>query len=204
MVGGNVALYDRYKNATTVYPPSQTGLIGSPVYVVIDHNWIKWFSSDESLIRYDNKTWTVYPYIKKSEFDHLTASGVDERGDIWMGRGDGSGHGFGLWHFHPPLSVNENSDLPQAIKIISNSPNPFNPSTTISFSLSAPGKAELAVYSATGQKVRTLVSGNKTAGTHSVVWDGRDDSGKPVSSGVYLSRLIAGKQTVTGKMLLLR
>jgi hypothetical protein len=83
-------------------------------------------------------------------------------------------------------------------------PNPFNPETTISFSLSSPGITELAVYSASGQQIRTLISGAQKAGTHSVVWDGRDDTGKPVSSGVYLSRLIVGKYFATGKMLLLR
>lgn len=83
-------------------------------------------------------------------------------------------------------------------------PNPFNPSTTITFSLPAQGKTDLAIYSINGQRVCTLISGQTTAGVHSVVWDGKDDAGKPVSSGVYLSRLTAGKQTAAGKMLLLR
>ncbi len=95
-------------------------------------------------------------------------------------------------------------DTPRAFHLFPAHPNPFNPSTTISFTLPAPSRAELAVYSITGQRVRTLISGSLTMGKHTAVWDGRDDSGKPVSSGVYLSRLTAGKQTATGRMVLVK
>jgi flagellar hook assembly protein FlgD len=60
------------------------------------------------------------------------------------------------------------------------------------------------VYDITGRTVRTLLSGRLNAGPHSILWDGRDDSGKAVASGVYLSRLIAGKTTAVGRMLLLK
>ncbi len=95
-------------------------------------------------------------------------------------------------------------ETPIAFHLAPAHPNPFNPSTTLSFTLPSPARAELAVYSVTGQWVRTLLDGTVSAGSHSVVWDGRDDSGKPVSSGVYLSRLTTGKRTATGKMVLVR
>lgn len=88
--------------------------------------------------------------------------------------------------------------------ITGNHPNPFNPTTTISFTLPSFGMASLAVYSITGQKVRNLVSGPMSGGVHSVAWDGRDDSGKALSSGVYLSRLNMGNHTATGRMLLVK
>jgi hypothetical protein len=97
-----------------------------------------------------------------------------------------------------------NEDMPLQFFLIRNSPNPFNPSTTLSFTLPQSGKAELAVYSITGQKIRTLLNGPISAGAHSVTWDGRDDSGKLVSSGVYLSRLTSGTRIATGKMLLMK
>lgn len=93
-------------------------------------------------------------------------------------------------------------DTPSAFALTGNYPNPFNPTTTISFTLPSSGAATLAVYSVTGQKVRELVSGPLTAGAHSVVWDGRDNSGKAVSSGVYISRLSMGNKTTAGRLLL--
>ncbi len=78
---------------------------------------------------------------------------------------------------------------PSEFKLIGNFPNPFNPSTTIRFSLASEGRAELVIYNMAGQVVRELVSRSLPSGMHSVVWDGRDRNGRPVSSGTYISRL---------------
>ena len=207
MTGIDIYLYDRNKKSSIKYSSDITGAIGQPGGVVVDHNGVKWFGTRGSVVSYDNKYWNVYPYIEKDEYDKLTAFSVDESGDIWMGRGNGVSipKGYGLWRLNPTITaVNEDISLPQAIKITGNSPNPFNPSTTISYSLSSSSQTELTIYSSTGQKIRSLVSSSQTAGMHSIVWDGRDDSGHAVTSGVYFSRLITGKQTATGKMLLLR
>jgi len=83
-----------------------------------------------------------------------------------------------------------------------NYPNPFNPETTISFSLPAGGETYLAVYNLKGQKVKSLVSRILPAGDHSVVWNGRDDQGQPVASGIYYCRLVSAGQTVMRKMVL--
>ncbi len=85
-----------------------------------------------------------------------------------------------------------------------NHPNPFNPSTTISFVLPSSGKASLAVYDVTGRKVRELAVGTMTAGAHSAVWDGRDASGRAVSSGVYFARLSLDGAAVTHRMTLMK
>ena len=74
----------------------------------------------------------------------------------------------------------------------------------IGLDLASPLPVRLAVYSAAGQKVRELVSGRMSAGYHSIAWDGRDDSGQPVSSGAYLYRLEAVGRSEAKKMLLLR
>lgn len=68
-------------------------------------------------------------------------------------------------------------------------PNPFNPSTVISYSLPASGKTSLELYNLKGQKVKTLFSGQQTAGTHSLGFNGEDEAGRAVASGVYLLRL---------------
>ena len=102
--------------------------------------------------------------------------------------------------FWKPAAVAE--ETPSTFALTGNYPNPFNPSTTISFTLSSSGTASLSVFNVAGQKVRELVNGPLSAGAHSVAWDGRDMNGKPVSSGVYLSRLIMGNQVSASRMLL--
>jgi hypothetical protein len=86
--------------------------------------------------------------------------------------------------------------LPGArIELSQNQPNPFNPSTTIRFSLPASEEVGLAIYAADGKLVRMLVDGVRERGAHSATWDGRDMAGNPVSSGVYFYRLTAGSST---------
>ena len=70
-----------------------------------------------------------------------------------------------------------------------NHPNPFDPQTTISFTLPEARRAEMAIYDAVGRLVRRLVRKHLTAGAHSTVWDGRTDGGTPAASGVYFCRL---------------
>jgi flagellar hook capping protein FlgD len=85
-----------------------------------------------------------------------------------------------------------------------NSPNPFNPQTAIRFTLAATQDVTLAVYDVSGRLVRMLASGRQDVGSHSITWDGRDNSGHTVSSGVYFYRLDAGKFSQTRKMVMLK
>lgn len=87
---------------------------------------------------------------------------------------------------------------------VSNYPNPFNPTTTLSFSLPAEMVCNLEIYNVRGQKVKTLLNENKMAGRHSIVWDGKDDNGRSVSSGVYFYRLTTPNRTHISKMLLMK
>lgn len=81
------------------------------------------------------------------------------------------------------------SILPNIPILVGNYPNPFNPTTTISFSIPNENKVELSVYNIKGQKVKTLVNNELDKGIHSVVWYGDDEAGKSVSSGVYFYKL---------------
>jgi len=85
-----------------------------------------------------------------------------------------------------------------------NYPNPFNPSTRIRYELPKAAYVSIVIYNSRGQQVRTLVRENKPAGYHEVRWDGRNESGVPVSSGVYVYRIHAGNVTDVKKMVLLR
>ncbi len=81
---------------------------------------------------------------------------------------------------------------PKTFSLSQNVPNPFNPSTTIQFSLPQAGPVSLSIYDVNGRRVRTLVDGRADVGRHSVIWDGRDALGREVASGVYLYRLTTG------------
>jgi hypothetical protein len=83
-------------------------------------------------------------------------------------------------------------------------PNPFNPQTTIAFELPRDGRVAVTVHTLAGEKVATLVDGERTAGRHEVVWSGRDADGRPVPSGVYLYRLVARDHRESRRMVLLK
>ena len=85
-----------------------------------------------------------------------------------------------------------------------NYPNPFNLSTTIWFSLRESGFTDLVIYDMIGRKVRELISGPLDAGVHSAVWDGSDDHGNQVSSGIYISRLRTKDNMKSGRMMLVK
>jgi 5'-nucleotidase len=102
-------------------------------------------------------------------------------------------------------SVGEPTDeLPQEFALSQNYPNPFNPQTEISYSLPYDTNVRLAIYDILGQEVRILIDGYQSAGENTVVWDGRNQNGQAVSSGIYFYKLQAGDFVDTKKMSLVR
>ncbi len=97
-------------------------------------------------------------------------------------------------------------DTPQSFPFILNQnyPNPFNPDTNISFSLKETDKVEIIIYNSKGQKVRTLVDGNYSAGEHVVNWNGKTDEQKSATSGVYFYRMGTNGIYLNKKMILLK
>jgi len=94
--------------------------------------------------------------------------------------------------------------IPEAYALRQNYPNPFNPSTTIIYELPTAGMITLEVYNILGQLVRTLVNEVQTAGTWKVVWNGMDEAGDLVPSGIYFYRLSTPDVSITQKMMLLK
>jgi sugar lactone lactonase YvrE len=94
--------------------------------------------------------------------------------------------------------------LPTAYALDQNYPNPFNPETKISYRLKDAGDVRLTIFNLRGQEVRTLVSSSMIAGNHSVVWNGRNDAGQVVPSGIYLYRLQVSGFVETRKLTLVR
>ncbi|MBX2820565.1 MAG: T9SS type A sorting domain-containing protein [Rhodothermaceae bacterium] len=106
--------------------------------------------------------------------------------------------GAGNWVLGDPTPGEENGvataveneqSIPSDFSLVGNFPNPFNPTTTIVYELGRSGEAALSVYNILGQKVIDLFSGSQLAGRYEYIWDGRDDRGTAVASGVYFYRL---------------
>ena len=100
-----------------------------------------------------------------------------------------------------PVS-NDDPGLALSFNLAQNYPNPFNPNTRIDFSIAKDDHVQIGVYNLKGQRVKSLINGHLKAGTHSVTWNGTDDKGTKVSSGIYFYRWESSKQTHTRKMIL--
>lgn len=99
---------------------------------------------------------------------------------------------------------NDDNLNPMVTALKGNYPNPFNPTTTIAFSLSDASPVKIEIYNILGQKVTTLVNSQLAAGQHNVSWNGRDDNGRGVASGVYFYKMSAGRYTSTKKMIMMK
>jgi len=106
--------------------------------------------------------------------------------------------------FDSMTAVDETPQLKLAFELSQNYPNPFNPRTTVSFSLDRSGPARLNVYDAKGQLVKVLLNESLPAGAQTVTWNGDDQTGRPVASGVYFYRLDADGRTLGKRMLLMK
>jgi len=147
----------------------------------------------------------------KQQYDPMAAPIGSTAYVVWAdGRSSGKTEILGLYaqrvNNEVGSAVEDNtSPALTAFNLKQNHPNPFNPSTTISFSLKQNSPAlELNIYNLKGQKVKNLFSGKLEKGDHSLVWDGKDESGLGVGSGIYFYRLSDGKNTQQRKMILMK
>ncbi len=101
------------------------------------------------------------------------------------------------------IEVNQNQ-IPKEFELWQNYPNPFNPSTLISYQLPSSGNVKLKIYDTLGKEIKTLVNSFQNEGEHSVIWNGDDESGNQVSSGVYFYSLKSGELNLQKKMILVR
>jgi flagellar hook assembly protein FlgD len=103
--------------------------------------------------------------------------------------------------------ADEETDLPEQFALYQNHPNPFNPNTRMKFTVrggNSPLFASVRIYNIRGQLVKILVEEEKPPGDHEVIWNGTNDEGEGVASGIYFYRLEIEEQTFTRKMLLLK
>jgi len=102
------------------------------------------------------------------------------------------------------LWVDEGLSIPDVFALHQNYPNPFNPVTTLRYDLPENAMINITIYDMLGREVKTLMDQNQDAGYRSVIWDATNDYGKPVSAGIYLYQIQAGKYMQTKKMVLLK
>lgn len=139
-------------------------------------------------------------------------AGQEVQGDWTMTVADhqfGATGTFRVWQLNlligvPGVSASPENNLPQATRLVGNVPNPFNPQTVVAFDLAQPGRVELEIFDVRGHLVKRLVSADLPAGQYRETWQGRDESGRAVASGVYFARLNAAGVTDLNKMMLVR
>lgn len=154
------------------------------------------------LLCFDGTNWATYAEnnspLLSNELGYLA---MDSQHNLWISYRMGGLSKLSI----EPVSIHEELLTPVKPSLeLSNYPNPFNPNTSISFRLQESAPVCLKIYNLKGQMVRELSSGNKTAGTHTVGFDGKDSQGQSLSSGVYYVRLQAGTISETRKILLMK
>ncbi len=161
--------------------------------------------------------WGDYLLVKdvlSSSGGHVESAGylLDySTGQVAVGQSGGTEHiemgGFWVWAlWEPAVAVEERvfEAVPARYVLLQNYPNPFNPETRIGYQLPEAGRVRLVVFNVTGQEVRRLVDGDQAPGEYRVIWDGRDELGRSVASGIYFYQLVCGQFQQVCKMLLLR
>jgi len=140
-------------------------------------------------------TWTEYTYQ------------ITQPGPLYIGIQCVSNDAFFFCVDDVSIMGNDVNDpeLPVVVTALNNNyPNPFNPETTISYSVKERGPVTIEIYNVKGQLVKTVVKGIQEPGNHTIVWNGTDDNGRSVSSGVYYYKMQAGKYSSTKKMIMMK
>jgi hypothetical protein len=180
------------------------GASGSGGVAGLDYATVKYLSNGDT-------AWVMRYNGTGSGSDYGQAIAVDDSGNVYVTgycAGSLTGDDFcTIKYVHTASEVKDETGdrgMPSEFILSQNYPNPFNPTTKIEFSLAKSGFVTLQIYDLLGRKVKTLVSEELTSGYKSVVWDGKNDAGDEVASGVYFYQLKVGDFSEPKKMLLLK
>ncbi len=171
-------------------------------------NWVDIFETNNShaYLKYPDASESDWWYYWSTPYENTFAPVVSDKLRILNYPRDGS-H---TWLYEvevyntAPAAAQNLTSFPTSFILQQNYPNPFNPATTIQYVLPRNGFVRLAVYNISGQLVRTLVKGKELTGTHTVSWNGMDEQGMSVSSGIYFYCLEIGNLKSTRRMLLMK
>ena len=225
---GSLAVHDspngNYENnqttsLTLTYPYDLSPY--SQARLVFSHMYLTWPNQDYCFVEVsvDSINWTVV-----TEYSGWQGFSIIEELDFtpWTGQGNetvylrftlesSSAQTADGWHIDnitwettPSLDIENQLNIPTEIFLHDAYPNPFNPTTVISYYLPQAGFVNLKVYDLMGREIRNLTSGFENAGMNSAMWDAKDNQGNIVSSGVYIYRLEAAGQAQSNKLILLK
>ena len=195
LAGSDITWEDRYGAGPSGYMITHMEIISG------EEIWINVLirTGGNTVFLYDDGTWIQYTADEIPDDKPKYLIGIAPDGVVWIRTEKG------IWQLVPTSTIVEmDESIPSEFAITGNFPNPFNPTTTIEFTIPETGHINLGNYNITGQKILELIADTMTAGTHSVMWDGRDENGMVVSSGIYLSRLKSGRNVTAGRMLLMK
>lgn len=162
-------------------------------------------SFTENLVAVKNLTDTCFAvdvtgFLKTAYYWRVKA--VDSDGLVTWGSNSGATPWSFIWGSTDV--IDGRPSVPQTFAIMQNHPNPFNPETTIDYQLPIFCHVAIIIYNTIGQEIRTLIDGEQQAGYHQITWDGKDNSGKPVGTGIYLYQLKAENFWAIRKMMLIQ
>lgn len=143
---------------------------------------------------------TVAPFMQEP----VAASNRGRGIAIWADARENGLNIYGAQDLYAPTSTEDDAIVPTQYNLSQNHPNPFNPFTTIEFSLPQAGDVKLEIFNLLGQRVRLLNDSHFPAGTHKIIWNGLTDAGRQSASGIYLYRLSSEEFQQTRKMMLLK
>ena len=197
---GGLALYEK-KGDTWISHPFDLSLSENDhvfLYkgVAIDKQNRFWFENYGNPVIYDNGEW----YFYKNQNPQISVLHFDADNTMWFT----FNRLLGKFGDVPVFVDNDYSSVPTPFTLDTPYPNPFNMSVTIPFSLPEAARVEVSIYSITGQRVRVLQADRLPAGSHALRWDGRDDSGTVVSSGLYIVRVAGGGKIAMRKVVLVK
>ncbi len=154
--------------------------------------------ADTFLVDLDDYVGKLVSLVVKANVDTKTSADAIGIANVYDVRGSSHQEGEAL------TFIEEAREIPTQFRLWNNYPNPFNPSTTISFDLPEAVSVRIDIFDVSGRRIRTLLNEPKVAGTHQVVWNGNDDNGKLVASGLYVYRIHAGNFVQSKKMLFMK
>jgi ligand-binding sensor domain-containing protein len=200
--GGGLSKFDG--NSWTTYNISNSGLSSNTIFdMKIDKNQNLWLStSGGGLVKFDRKnTWSIYDQSNSGiAFNSINMTEIDSSGYKWVAHNES-----GLSVFKDPSAsvtpIKDDNDLcsPRNLALLQNFPNPFNPSTIISFQLSISSFVSLKIYDILGQEIVTLFEGQKQPGKYTIPFDGKN-----LAAGAYFYTLASGNEKLTRKLLLVK
>ena len=169
--------------------------------IAIDSEGNKWFGTIGGVSKFDGINWINYTTKSGLVHNNVLSIVIDSKGNKWFCT---YGGGVSFLGKIEENDDNHENEIPELFNLKQNYPNPFNTETTIDYDIKENTKASLKIYNLQGQEVKTIINEYKNAGSYSVKWNGRNNSGAVVSSGIYICTLKTEKYVKSIKMVFLK